>query len=111
MVVINQNNMANFKIRKKMNNRIIAGVCSGISHAIGIDPIWIRLTFIILAITAFPWLFLAYFIAALIIPKEEPETETEFKKVYRVKEGSKLGGVCGGLEKVRKISWMVMMVN
>ena len=84
-----------------MNDRMVAGVCSAIANAIGIDPLWIRVLVITAGVLAFPWAFVAYVIAAIIIPKDDSETiEFEpYKKVYRIKEGKKIGGVCAGLEK------------
>lgn len=98
---LNKNIMAKFKIRRKMNNRIVADVCSAIASTMNIDPIWIRLTVVVAGLLVFPWVFLVYIISAIIIPMDDSENHVieEYKKVYRVKEGKKLGGVCTGLEK------------
>ena len=52
------------------NNKMICGVCAGISKYFGIDPTLIRLGFVVL--TCFSGVgLLAYLIAAFIIPKEK----------------------------------------
>jgi phage shock protein PspC (stress-responsive transcriptional regulator) len=90
--------MKNFKIRRKKNDKMIAGVCAGIARSIGIDPLWVRLAFITLTLTLFHWLVIVYIIAAFIIPTDDEYDANEFKKVYRLKEGKMIGGICSGLE-------------
>ena len=52
------------------DNRVGAGVCSGISHYIGLnDPIWLRLAFVIAAFLSFGTALIIYFILYLIIPE------------------------------------------
>ena len=93
--------MARFKIRRKMSDRMVAGVCSAIAASMNIDPLWIRVAVVATGILFFPWVFVAYLIAAVIIPKDESEEYQieEYKKVYRIKQGRMIGGVCTGLEK------------
>ena len=50
------------------DNTVIGGVCSGIGHYFGIDPIWIRLAFIIAVLTLGTGVLL-YIILWIIIPK------------------------------------------
>lgn len=59
------------KLYRDMDNSVVAGVCAGLSNYLGIsDPIWIRLTFILLAIfTATFWMFVIYPILWFIIPE------------------------------------------
>lgn len=57
-------------LRRSHNNRIIAGVCSGLGDFFGIAPFWFRLAFLIALIPGgIPGLG-AYVLAWLIIPKE-----------------------------------------
>jgi len=84
------------KINRNMDNRIISGVAAGIADNVKIDPTWIRLLFVILALQFFPIFILLYFVAALIMPKTETEV-TNTKRLYRIKEHSILGGVTTGL--------------
>lgn len=90
-----------FRIRRNMGNRMIAGVCSGIAHKLDIDPIWVRLIVVLAGLYFFPWVFALYLLFALVIPKDDTEDNQveAFKKLYRIKKGKQLGGVCTGLEK------------
>jgi len=50
-------------------NKVLAGVCSGLSHYFGVsDPIWFRLTFVI-SLFAFGWGVVLYLILAVVMPK------------------------------------------
>lgn len=53
------------------NQRVLAGVCSGLGVYFGIDPVLVRLLFIVFLITNF-FLYpvIAYIIMACIIPKD-----------------------------------------
>lgn len=55
------------RLYRNLNNRMIAGVCSGIADYFDIDPTLVRLAWIALFFCAGSGLF-AYFIAMLIIP-------------------------------------------
>ena len=58
------------KLCRSRSNRIIAGVCGGLSDFFGISAIWFRLAFLIALIPGgLPGL-LAYFLMWLIIPNE-----------------------------------------
>lgn len=58
------------KLFRSKNDRIIFGVCGGVADYFDIDPIIIRLLFVVLAVGAGSGL-LVYLIAALIIPSED----------------------------------------
>lgn len=59
------------RLYRDMDNSIVAGVCSGISNYLGInDPIWLRITFILLTFfTVGFWMFAIYPILWFIIPE------------------------------------------
>lgn len=55
----------------KSNEKVISGVCAGIGNYLGIDPVIIRILFIIFLITNwFIYPFIAYFVMASILPSE-----------------------------------------
>ena len=58
------------RLTRTENNKMICGVCAGISKYFGIDPTLIRLGFVVLTCFSGSGL-LAYLIAAVIIPKEK----------------------------------------
>ena len=93
-----------------MRDRKVAGVCSAIADRIGIDPIWVRLTVLLTGLLVFPWVFIAYFAAALVIPKDESEGDDviDYKRLYRVKKNRMIGGVCTGMAQYFDIDVVVM---
>ncbi len=62
------------RLYRDPDDKVVGGVCSGISHYVGIDPIWIRLIF---AGAFFIWGsgFLFYLILLIIIPKAKTTAE------------------------------------
>jgi phage shock protein C len=57
------------QLRRPKHNRMIAGVCSGIGEYLGIDPVVIRLLFVIATIMGGSGL-LIYLVAWVLIPEE-----------------------------------------
>lgn len=65
---------SNRRLYRDPDDKVIGGVCSGISHYIGIDPVWLRLAF---AAAFFIWgagLWL-YLILVIIVPKARTTAE------------------------------------
>ncbi len=62
------------RIYRDPDDRVIGGVCSGLSYRLGIDPIWLRLAFAI-AFFAFGTGFLLYLILMIILPKAKTAGE------------------------------------
>ncbi len=59
------------KLYRSTSNRVIAGVCAGIGEYFEVDPVLIRILFILLLIgTGFFPFGLAYMIAALVVPEK-----------------------------------------
>ena len=56
--------------RKKGDERVIAGVCSGLGEYLGVDPMWLRLAFVVMSIGGGSGILL-YVIAALAITEED----------------------------------------
>jgi phage shock protein C len=59
------------KLKRSSNDVIIAGVCAGIADHLNIDPILIRILFVILAIGSLGALILIYLILWIIIPEKK----------------------------------------
>ncbi len=62
------------RLYRDPDDKIVGGICSGISHYVGIDPIWLRLIFAI-SIFVFGSGFLLYIILLIIIPKAKTALE------------------------------------
>lgn len=56
------------KLYRNSENAMIAGVCSGIADYFGIDPILVRLIFVLGLFTTFPFI-LMYIIIWIITPE------------------------------------------
>ena len=56
-------------LRRSRHNRVIAGVCGGLSEFYGIRPFWFRLAFLIALIPGGVPGIAAYLLCWLIIPK------------------------------------------
>jgi phage shock protein C len=59
------------KLYRSRNERIIGGVCGGLGEYLNIDPVWIRLGFVLLLMTTQAFAFWVYIIMWVIIPPEE----------------------------------------
>ncbi|MGC3947279.1 MAG: PspC domain-containing protein [Chryseolinea sp.] len=85
------------QLLRDQKRKILGGVCSGIANYFGIDAVWIRLLFGILAF-AYGLTIIVYLIMWAVVPGsfdlEEPET---VKKMFRDGERKVIGGVSGGV--------------
>lgn len=64
------------KLYKDPNNKVIAGVCSGLGNYLGVDVTIMRVLFVAMALLGGPGL-LIYIILALIMKKPVLEYEAE----------------------------------
>jgi phage shock protein PspC (stress-responsive transcriptional regulator) len=88
------------RLYRDTDDKIIGGVCSGIGHYLGIDPLWVRLLFIVLFFGGFP--IIAYLILWIIVP----EAATTAQKLEMKGEAANLSNierkVKEGFENVKK---------
>lgn len=82
------------RLRRSKRDRVIAGVCGGLGSYFGVDPVWFRLAFVILAVGGGAGV-LIYVIAWLLIP----EAGTDESRVSRVSLGNK-GPLIAGISLV-----------
>ena len=89
----------------------LAGVCDGIAKSLNIDPTFIRIIFVSLALmTAVIPVLTAYIVGALILtqpPEGYVEVENSYKKITKGKE-KKIAGVCDGIAKYFGIDTMIV---
>ncbi|MEP7291056.1 MAG: PspC domain-containing protein [Chloroflexota bacterium] len=57
------------KLYRSHSDRKLWGVCSGIAEYFGVDPTWVRLAFVLMALAGGPGI-VFYVILALIMPEE-----------------------------------------
>ncbi len=85
------------RLYRDQKRKILGGVCAGLGYYFNVDPVWIRLLFVLLT---FAWgvILIAYIIMWIAIPGsyelEEPEVS---KKLFRDPEKKVIGGVAAGL--------------
>ena len=90
------------RLYRDLNRKVIAGVGSGIAHYFGMDPMWIRLIFILLFFNFFlPGLsgaaLLAYIILWIVVPGSGNLEDDKVKKMFRNPDDRVLGGVASGV--------------
>ena len=56
-------------LRRSRSDRVIAGVCGGLGRYLGVDPVMLRIAFVLLVVTA-GFGILLYLIAWIAIPEE-----------------------------------------
>lgn len=80
------------RLYRDENNKILGGVCSGIAAYFGIDPVIVRIVFIVSGIG-----FLAYILLWMFVPGSNMVENGVRKRLYRNPDGKILGGVCSGI--------------
>ena len=58
-------------LARSRDDRVIGGVCGGLGRYLGIEPVLVRIAFVVLAVAGGSGL-LAYLLAWLLIPEERP---------------------------------------
>ena len=87
------------------NDKVIAGVCSGLAHYFNIDPVWMRIVFVIL----FSVLFWVYLVLWIILKPKALDTNV-VRRLYRNPNDRLLGGVCSGIAAYFKIeTWIIRL--
>lgn len=85
-------------LRRDNRRKVIGGVCAGIGHFLGADPVWIRVLLALLVLASYGYVIIAYLIAWAAIPgSDELEDQPSVKKLYRDQQTAALGGVASGL--------------
>jgi phage shock protein C len=59
-------------VRRSRSERVLAGVCGGVGRYLGVDPVLLRIAFIILALANGLGV-IAYVVAWVAIPEEQPD--------------------------------------
>ncbi len=59
------------KLKRSSSNKVIGGVCGGIGEYFEIDPVFVRIIVVLLAMGTGGAGFIAYIIAMVIMPKDE----------------------------------------
>jgi phage shock protein PspC (stress-responsive transcriptional regulator) len=85
---------------------VIAGVCSGIAVRSGIDPVIVRIFFVLL----FGALFWLYLLLWIVVPSQSIHTNIT-RRLYRNPDDRLIAGVCGGLAVYFKVdTWVPRLI-
>jgi phage shock protein PspC (stress-responsive transcriptional regulator) len=80
------------RLYRNADDKILAGVCSGLANYLGIDPVIMRIVFVVF----FGVLFWVYIMLWIIVPSKSVEANIT-KRLYRSAEQRVIGGVAGGI--------------
>ncbi len=58
------------KLQRSRTNRMLSGVCGGVATYLGVDPVLVRVAFVLLTIVTGGAAALAYLVAWVIMPEE-----------------------------------------
>ena len=85
------------RMYRSENDKVIAGVCSGLAHYFGIDPLIVRILFVVCAF-GFGFGFIIYLVLWVAVPSTASTVIGSAKKrLLRDAEDKIIGGVCRGL--------------
>ena len=85
------------RLFRNENDKVIAGVCGGIASYFGIDPLIVRILFIVFAL-GFGFGFLVYLVLWIAVPSAASTViGSARKRLMRDPEDKFIGGVCKGL--------------
>ncbi|RIJ42598.1 PspC domain-containing protein [Pontibacter oryzae] len=94
------------KLYRDINNKAIAGVSSGIANYLSVDPLWIRLFFVLLVLLGVVSAgvsaatgVIIYVILWIAMPQSALLPENKVRKLFRDPEDKKLAGVASGIAK------------
>lgn len=102
----NNNQSESKSLYRDSKDKIIAGVCSGLANYFKIDPVWMRLIFVVFSSV----LFFVYILLWIIL-KPMPLESSIAKRLYRNPNDKIIAGVCGGFAAYFKIdAWIPRLI-
>ncbi|MEO1052455.1 MAG: PspC domain-containing protein [Bacteroidota bacterium] len=86
------------KLYRDEKRKLLGGVCAGIAHYFNLDPLWIRLLFLILFLGSYGTLIIVYIVLWVVVPSSyDLEEDQKMKKMFRDPGGKVIGGVASGV--------------
>ncbi|THU41836.1 PspC domain-containing protein [Niastella caeni] len=97
------------RLVRNADDKIIAGVCSGLANYFHIDPVIMRIVFVLLFFTGGSGI-LVYLILWVAVPSQSIQSNIT-KRLYRSSDDKVIAGVCGGLAAYFNISlWVPRLI-
>lgn len=93
------------RLRRSTDDKVIAGVCGGLGRYFGVDPVFFRLAFVVLAIGGGSGVLL-YIVAWLIIPEEKADEEVASGQATLGSQGPVIAGIA-----LMAIGFMLLVDN
>ncbi len=94
------------RLYRSKNDRMVAGVCGGLGHYFGIDPVLVRLAFVALTVAGGVGI-LIYLVSAIILPEATEEEDVPSDESRTKTEGRLIFGglfiVVGGYLLLREV--------
>jgi phage shock protein PspC (stress-responsive transcriptional regulator) len=87
-----QSTRARGRFFRNADDKILGGVCSGLANYLSIDPVILRILFVVLLAP----LFWVYILLWIIVPSQSQQSKIT-KRLYRSSDDKVIGGVAGGL--------------
>ncbi|MBU3677863.1 MAG: PspC domain-containing protein, partial [Chitinophagaceae bacterium] len=101
---------------RSKNEKMLGGVCAGLAQTLAIDPIAVRLIFVLITLLQVATLFkvnfgiIAYLLLWVLLPSKETVSQIS-RKLFRDPQFRILGGVCSGLAKFFSLQvWMIRVL-
>jgi phage shock protein PspC (stress-responsive transcriptional regulator) len=95
--------------QRDQKRKILGGVCAGLGNYLKVDPLWIRLIFVIFTFSGVS--IIAYIVMWIVVPGTYDLPEPDFgKKMFRNPDGKVLGGVSGGIASYFNIETLVVRI-
>ncbi|GHA54312.1 PspC domain-containing protein [Pontibacter akesuensis] len=102
---------------RDVNRKVIAGVSAGLANYLSIDPLWIRLFFVLLVLLGIVSAgvsaatgIIIYIVLWIAMPENAQLPETQVRKLFRDPEDKKLAGVSSGIAKYFGVDVAVIRV-
>lgn len=84
------------RLTRSSRDKVVAGVCAGLANYINVDPLLVRLLFVVLILGG-EGIFI-YGILYLIMPESDEALDVPRTiELYRPQQGRQIAGVCAGL--------------
>lgn len=98
------------RLYRDSSDKMIGGVCAGISNYVNVDPAIIRLLFAIITFGGFGMGVFIYIVLWIVLPTRDLETYVG-KRLFRNPEDRIIGGVAGGLGAYfNKKAWTIRLI-
>ena len=105
------------RLYRDKKRKLVGGVASGIANYFSIDPVWIRLLFIVLLFDVFisfsvsPIALIIYIVLWIAVPgSDDLEEDKSLKKLYRNPDEKVIGGIANGIATFLDIDVTVIRV-